>query len=104
MLYNQPKQLFRKEVDIGTLRHVVQRLFMGLAPVVATASFPTYKSPKFHLSFTILVSFILVKYPDRDPDRRPSEYGTYCGTVCTYGMYLRYVPTNSYGMLDKAIE
>ena len=65
MLYNQPKQSFRKEVDIGTLRHVVQRLFMGLAPVVATASFPTYKSPKFHLSFTILVSFILVKYPDR---------------------------------------
>ena len=37
---------------------------MGLAPVVATA-FSTYKSPKFYLSFTILVSFILVKYPDR---------------------------------------
>ena len=27
--------------------------------------FSTYKSPKFYLSFTILVSFILVKYPDR---------------------------------------
>ena len=27
--------------------------------------FPTYKSPKFYLSFTILVSLILVKYPDR---------------------------------------
>ena len=26
---------------------------------------PTYKSPKFYLSFTILVSFILVRYPDR---------------------------------------
>ena len=37
---------------------------LGLAPVVATA-FSTYKSPKFYLSFTILVSFILVKYPDR---------------------------------------
>ena len=37
---------------------------MGLAPVVATA-FSTYKSPKFYLSFTILVSFILVRYPDR---------------------------------------
>ena len=27
--------------------------------------FSTYKSPKFYLSFTILVSFILVRYPDR---------------------------------------
>ena len=27
--------------------------------------FSTLKSPKFYLSFTILVSFILVKYPDR---------------------------------------
>ena len=35
--------------------------------------FSTYKSPKFYLSFTILVSFILVKYPDMN---RPSEYGT----------------------------
>ena len=26
---------------------------------------PRIKSPKFYLSFTILVSFILVKYPDR---------------------------------------
>jgi len=50
---------------------------MGLAPVVATA-FSTYKSPKFYLSFTILVSLILVKYPDRI---RSSEYGT----VGTYG-------------------
>ena len=38
---------------------------LGLAPVVATAPFSTYKSPKFYLSFTILVSFILVRYPDR---------------------------------------
>ena len=38
-------------------------LRLGLAPVVAT--FSTYKSPKFYLSFTILVSFILVKYSDR---------------------------------------
>ena len=36
-----------------------------MAPVVATAPFSTYKSPKFYLSFTILVSFILVRYPDR---------------------------------------
>ena len=27
--------------------------------------FSSYKSPKFYLSFTILVSLILVKYPDR---------------------------------------
>ena len=26
---------------------------------------PRIKSPKFYLSFTILVSFILVRYPDR---------------------------------------
>ena len=37
----------------------------GLAPVVATASFPLINLPKFYLSFTILVSLILVKYPDR---------------------------------------
>ena len=35
--------------------------------------FSTYKSPKFYLSFIILVSFILVKYPDR------------IGLVNTYG-------------------
>ena len=51
---------------------------LGLAPVVATASFSTYKSPKFYLSFTILVSFILVRYPDR------------IGLVNTVGTYLRY--------------
>ena len=44
---------------------------LGLAPVVAT--FSTYKSPKFYLSFIILVSFTLVKYPDR------------IGLVNTYG-------------------
>ena len=38
---------------------------MGLAPVVATASFPLINLPKFYLSFTILVLLILVKYPDR---------------------------------------
>ena len=43
---------------------------MGLAPVVATASFPLINLPEFYLSFTILVSLILVslilvKYPDR---------------------------------------
>ena len=59
--------------------------------------FPTYEIPKSYLSFTILVSFILVKYPDRDPDRRPSEYGTskylrYVPTVCTYEL-LRHART-----------
>ena len=38
---------------------------LGLAPVAATASFPLINLPKFYLSFTILVSLILVKYPDR---------------------------------------
>ena len=37
----------------------------GLVPVVATASFPLINLPNFYLSFTILVSLILVKYPDR---------------------------------------
>ena len=37
----------------------------GLVPVVATASFPLINLPKIFLSFTILVSLILVKYPDR---------------------------------------
>ena len=36
-----------------------------MAPVVATASFPLINLPNFYLSFTILVSFILVRYPDR---------------------------------------
>ena len=36
-----------------------------LQPVVATASFPLINLPNFYLSFTILVSLILVKYPDR---------------------------------------
>ena len=40
---------------------------------------PTYKSPKFYLSFTILVSFILVKYPDR------IGLVNTVGTVGTYG-------------------
>ena len=42
-----------------------ERSVPGLAPVVATASFPLINLPKFYLSFTILVSLILVKYPDR---------------------------------------
>ena len=33
---------------------------LGLVPVVATASFPLINLPKFYLSFTILVSLILV--------------------------------------------
>ena len=36
-----------------------------MVPVVATASFPLINLPKFYLSFTILVSLILVKYPDK---------------------------------------
>ena len=56
---------------------------LGLAPVVATA-FSTYKSPKFYLSFTILVSFILVKYPDR------------IGLVNTVPWYRRYRTVGRY--------
>ena len=47
--------------------------------------FSTYKSPKFYLSFTILVSLILVKYPDRVGlvnTVLAGTYGTY-GTVPT---------------------
>ena len=43
---------------------------LGVGARCGNGLFPTYKSPKFYLSFTILVSFILVKYP-------ASEYGTY---------------------------
>ena len=57
----------------------------GLVPVVATASFPLINLPNFYLSFTILVSLILVKYPDR--------VGL-VNTVHTYGTvpYRTYVP------------
>ena len=38
---------------------------LGVGARCGNGPFSTYKSPKFYLSFTILVSFILVKYPDR---------------------------------------
>ena len=51
-----------------------------MAPVVATASFPLINLPKFYLGFTILVSFILVRYPDRiglvNTVRYVGTYGT----------------------------
>ena len=55
--------------------------------------FSTYKSPKFYLSFTILVSLILVKYPDRigPVNTVPYPRGTN-GTYLRYLRYLRYVP------------
>ena len=63
---------------------------LGLAPVVATASFPLINLPKFYLSFTILVSLILVKYPDRvGLVNTVGTYGT-VPTVGTYGTYGRY--------------
>ena len=37
----------------------------GVGARCGNGLFSTYKSPKFYLSFTILVSLILVKYPDR---------------------------------------
>ena len=37
---------------------------------------PRIKSPKFYLSFTILVSFILVKYPDKIGIVNTYQYGT----------------------------
>ena len=43
--------------------------------------FSTYKSPKFYLSFTILVSLILVKYPDRIPVGLVNTVGTYSTVV-----------------------
>ena len=59
---------------------------LGLAPVVATAFFPLINLPNFILASLsdILVSFILVKYPDRIGLLR------YCGSECgTYGTYGR---------------
>ena len=58
---------------------------LGLAPVVATASFPLINLPNFYLSFTILVSFILVKYPDRIGLVNTVRYFTVCverATIC----------------------
>ena len=37
----------------------------GVGARCGNGLFSTYKSPKFYFSFTILVSFILVRYPDR---------------------------------------
>ena len=50
----------------------------GVGARCGNGLFSTYKSPKFYLSFTILVSLILVKYPDR------------IGPVNTVPWYLRY--------------
>ena len=38
----------------------------GVGARCGNGLFSTYKSPKFYLGFTILVSLILVKYPARD--------------------------------------
>ena len=37
----------------------------GVGARCGNGPFSTYKSPKFYLNFTILVSFILVRCPDR---------------------------------------
>ena len=68
----------------------------GVGARCGNGLFSTYKSPKFYLSFTILVSFILVRYPDRiglvntvlllDTYLR---YGTY-GTTVPYSLALFY--------------
>ena len=55
----------------------------GVGARCGNGLFSTYKSPKFYLSFTILVSFILVRYPDRI-GLPSSEYGT-VPTVPTVG-------------------
>ena len=56
----------------------------GVGARCGNGLFPTYKSPKFYLSFTILVSFILVKYPDR------------IGLVNTVPWYRRYRTVGRY--------
>ena len=57
----------------------------GVGARCGNGLFPTYKSPKFYLSFTILVSFILVKYPDRIGlvNTVPAVRYRTCGTVGT---------------------
>ena len=47
----------------------------GVGARCGNGLFSTYKSPKFYLSFTILVSFILVRYPDRIGLVNASKYG-----------------------------
>ena len=60
----------------------------GVGARCGNGLFSTYKSPKFYFSFTILVSFILFRYPDR------------IGLVNTYGTrYLRYGTYGTYGIL-----
>ena len=57
---------------------------LGVGARCGNGPFSTYKSPKFYLSFTILVSFILVKYPDR------------IGLVNTVPWYRRYRTVGRY--------
>ena len=49
---------------------------LGVGARCGNGLFSTYKSPKFYLSFTILVSLILVKYPDRVGLVNTGTYGT----------------------------
>ena len=53
----------------------------GVGARCGNGLFSTYKSPKFYLSFTILVSFILVKYPDKIGIVNTYQYGTSKYTV-----------------------
>ena len=53
----------------------------GVGARCGNGPFSTYKSPKFYLSFTILVSLILVKYPDRIPVGLVNTVGTYSTVV-----------------------
>ena len=52
----------------------------GVGARCGNGLFSTYKSPKFYLSSTILVSLILVKYPDKIGTSEYRRYGT-VGTV-----------------------
>ena len=67
---------------------------LGLAPVVATASFPLINLPKFYLSFTILVSLILVKYPDRVGLVNTVRYRRYHGTSTMVPWFVHEHPMN----------
>ncbi len=67
---------YRRFLTVGTYGTVGFRVKLRIYLTYGTYGTVPAISPKFYLSFTILVSFILVKYPDRIGLYCGSEYGT----------------------------
>ena len=78
---------YRRFLTVGTYGTVGFRVKLRTSGYLTYGTYGTVPaiSPKFYLSFTILVSFILVKYPDRIGLLRYLRYRRYLGTYGTYG-------------------